>query len=371
LAVVLDQLGLEGPEAHGLAVELGRFADLRKLRPMDQYVAHLDADRNLEGFELLLAGRGRARAWKEATAWSAIWEPFERSVRIETIDGRLNGFLESSIERAGGDQNLAMLLADVFQWDLDFHRDLREGDRFKVLHETIYLDGRYDSLGEIVAVTYENQGRLLEAYRFGPQSGYYDAEGRPLRKMFLRSPLRYSRITSRFSGRRFHPILKRYRPHHGVDYGAPVGTPVRCTANGSVTFAGWDGGGGKTVKVRHPNGYRTAYLHLSRFAKGIRPGRRVSQGEVVGYVGSTGLATASHLDYRVQQHGRWINPLSLKSILADPVPVQQLPEFIVWRDKARRALDNGEPYAPPSPEQATQWAAAARSQDSHLGTVSR
>jgi murein DD-endopeptidase MepM/ murein hydrolase activator NlpD len=190
----------------------------------------------------------------------------------------------------------------------------------------------------------------MEAYRFGDDGGYYDSEGRPLRKLFLRSPLRFSRITSRFTGRRFHPVLKTYRPHYGVDYGAPTGTPVRVTANGVVRSAGWDRGGGNTVKVRHPNGYLTAYLHLSKFAGGIRAGRRVSQGEVIGYVGSTGLATGSHLDYRIQRDGRWINPLTLDNEPAAPISEEQLPEFLAWRDELRSALEEGRsPFVPDDP----------------------
>lgn len=189
-----------------------------------------------------------------------------------------------------------------------------------------------------------------------------------MRKMFLRSPLRYSRVTSRFSNRRFHPILKRYRPHHGVDYGAPAGTPARVTANGTVRFAGWDGGGGKTVKVRHPNGYLTAYLHLSRFGPGVRSGRRVSQGDIIGYVGSTGLATASHLDYRVQRNGRWIDPLSLRSIPADPVPTDKLPEFLAWRDRLRQSLFDGVP--PPSENEYAEAQLAEKAQTtSGVGVV--
>ncbi len=167
--------------------------------------------------------------------------------------------------------------------------------------------------------------------------------GGPLRKLFLRSPLRYSRVTSGFSGRRFHPILKRYRPHHGVDYGAPTGTPVRVTANGVVRSVGWAGGGGKTIKVRHANGYLTAYLHLSRFAPGLRPGQRVLQGETIGYVGSTGLATAPHLDYRVQRDGRWINPLTLDNEPAEPVSDDRLADFLAWRDRLRESLAGDAP----------------------------
>ncbi len=339
LSDVLDGLELEVEDAGGLIGELARFADLRRLQPRDLYTLRSRGPR-LVGFELVLAGRGAVRAERRADGegWSGSWREFERAVRIYHVDGELDGSLEGSIMRAGGDSRLAILMSEVLQWDLDFTRDLRLGDRFRVIYETVYLDGAYDSLGGISALVYDNGDRRLEAYRYGGEGRYYDGDGRPLRKMFLRSPMRYSRVTSRFSHRRFHPVLKRYRPHYGVDYGAPTGTPVRATANGTVVFAGWDGGGGRTVKIRHPNGFLTAYLHLSRFARGISPGRSVRQGEVIGYVGATGLATGPHLDYRVQRGGRWIDPLSLKSEPAEPLPEEQLADFFAHRDSLRRKL---------------------------------
>lgn len=346
LSEVLTSFGLDGVQANRVVGELSNWVDPRKIRPNDQYAVHSGPDGSLEVFELSVAREGRVRVARQEEAWEASWRPYERSVKTRSIQGTLDGALDQSIADAGGEASLAFLLAEVFQWDLDFTRDLRLGDSFKILYERVYLDGVLDAVGSILAVTYENDGRLLEAYRFGEDGAYYDADGRPIRKMFLRSPLRYSRISSRFSKKRFHPILKRYRPHYGVDYGAPTGTPVRATANGTVVSAGWDRGGGKTVKVRHPNSYMTAYLHLSRFAKGVRRGTKVSQGEVVGYVGSTGLSTAPHLDYRVQRHGRWIDPLSLKSVPADPVPHRRLPEFLAWRDNLRKSLFEGVPLDP-------------------------
>jgi murein DD-endopeptidase MepM/ murein hydrolase activator NlpD len=180
---------------------------------------------------------------------------------------------------------------------------------------------------------------VVSAYRLAV--GYYDAEGRPLKKMFLRAPLRFTRVTSGFSHRRFHPVLHTYRPHYGVDYGAPVGTPVMVTANGTVSFAGWDRGGGKTVKVRHPGGYTTCYLHLSRFADGIRPGKAVHQGDVIGNVGKTGLATGAHLDYRVNLNGRWINPLSLDAMPARPLAGAELASFHQSRVRLAASLAAG------------------------------
>jgi murein DD-endopeptidase MepM/ murein hydrolase activator NlpD len=341
LGDVLEDLGFKADDSRAVSQEVGRFADLRKLRPQDRYAGLFDIDSNLRGFELSVAGEGRVSVVRGSEAWESEWLPFTRDIRSQRIKGELQSSLEGSIRQSGGRPLLAYKMSDVFQWDLDFTRDLRVGDRFEVMHEEVYLDGQFYAVGDILALHYWNQGRELQAYKFGEDSAYYDAEGRPLRKLFLRSPLRYSRVTSQFSHRRYHPVLKSYRPHYGVDYGAPKGTPVRVTASGTVLSAGWDGGGGKTVKVRHTGSYMTAYLHLSGFAKGVARGRRVQQGQVIGYVGSTGLATGNHLDYRVQHAGKWINPLSLKSVPAKPIPEDELREFRAWRDSLRESLAGG------------------------------
>ncbi|MEZ5331750.1 MAG: peptidoglycan DD-metalloendopeptidase family protein [Thermoanaerobaculia bacterium] len=343
---VLAALDFPPQEASEVLGVLAELADLRRLRPRDGYAALYGPDDSPTGFRLLLDGKGRAAVYREADRWSGRWEPFTRRVEVAAVSATLDGSLETSLRNAGAEGVLAYLMADVLQWDLDFNRDLRTGDRFWVLYERVYLDGSFHALGNVVALAYENLGRRLEAYRFedGEEAGYYDADGRPLQKLFLRSPLKFSRVTSRFSNRRFHPILKTYRPHYGVDYGAPTGTPVRVTANGVVLSAGWDRGGGKVVKVRHPNGYLTAYLHLSRFADGIRSGARVRQGDVIAYVGSTGLATASHLDYRVQHDGHWIDPLSIKSVPAEPIPQDRLASYLERRDLMRASLFDGAPW---------------------------
>jgi murein DD-endopeptidase MepM/ murein hydrolase activator NlpD len=341
LGGALTELGLSPGEAFAAAEAAGHYVDVRRLRPGDHGTAYYAAaDPRPAVMVLAVAERGRLQLQRAGEGWAAEWRAYERSRRTRTAWGTLQGSLEESLRDAGADPALAPRMADVLQWDIDFNRDLRTGDRFEVLYEEELLDGVRSRLGEVVALSYENGGRRLEAYRYG-ESGYYDGKGRPLRKMFLRSPLPYSRVTSRFSQRRFHPVLKIYRPHYGVDYGAPVGTPVRVTAGGVVSFVGWDGGGGKTVKVRHPNGFLTAYLHLSRYAKGMRAGSRVAQGDVVGYVGSTGLATAAHLDYRVQERGRWIDPLSLTSVPAAPVPPGEWSRFAAWRDSLQRRLRDG------------------------------
>jgi murein DD-endopeptidase MepM/ murein hydrolase activator NlpD len=348
LSATFRGLGLAPGEAHAATEALRRYVDPRRLRPGDQYRAYFGAGAELAAFELALAGRGDVRLARHGDAWNCSWRPYERSVQARSIAGTLEESLDAALRSAGANPELAYKMADVLQWDLDFNRDLQPGDRFEVLYEEVFLDGAPYGLGDVLALTYQaGRRRRLEAYRYG-EDAYYGPEGQPLRKMFLRSPLPYSRVTSRFSHRRFHPVLKVYRPHWGVDFGAPTGTPVRVTAGGVVVSAGWDRGGGKTVKVRHPNGYLTAYLHLSRFAKGIRGGTRVAQGEVVGYVGSTGLATAAHLDYRVQRHGRWIDPLTLSGVSAPPIPKAQSAKFEAWRDALRVSLRAG--GAPPAGE---------------------
>ena len=342
LASVLRALGVDAAEGQAAVAAAAELTDLRKLRAGDSYTVFYERD-SVVAVHLSIRDRGRLELARAALGWEGRFVAYERHVEVRAIRGTLTGLLETAIEAAGGDATLAYLMADVLQWDLDFNRDLRLGDTFEVLYERVFLDGDLRDLGRVLAMTYDSADRRLSAYMYGEDGDYYDAEARPLQKMFLRSPMRYSRVTSGFSSRRFHPILKTYRPHFGVDYGAPKGTPVRVTANGVVASAAWDKGGGRVVKVRHANGYLTAYLHLSGFADGIRSGSRVRQGQIVGYVGSTGLATAPHLDYRVRLAARWINPQALTNDPAPPIPEQQLPDFFVWRQALDESLSDGAP----------------------------
>ncbi len=345
LSGVLHGLGLAAEEAHLAAQAAKAFVDPRQLRVGSRYSAYFASTGELERFELALAGKGELALTRQAADWQPSFRQFERQVRVHAVRGVVAGGFELSMVEAGGPAELAYALAEVLQWDLDFTRDLRHGDEFSALYEEVWLEGERHGLGRVLAASYAQRDRRLEVFRFG--EGFYDAQGRPLEKMFLRSPLPYSRITSRFSRKRFHPVLQTFRPHYGVDYGAPVGTPVRATATGTVTFAGWDNGGGKTVKIRHPNDYLTGYLHLSRFAAGIRPGARVQQGEVIGFVGATGLASGPHLDYRVQHRGAWIDPLSLKSVPGEPLSRLELAQFQAAREAMRASLETGAAYVDP------------------------
>ena len=275
------------------------------------------------------------------------------------VDGTVRSSLFDAMGTTGERETLALELADLFQWDIDFHREVREGDTFALLVERVRSEGSTVAYGPVLAATYTNRGKRYTAVRFafgGGKESYYDEHGSPLRKQFLRAPLRFSRLTSRFSLARMHPILGQRVPHWGVDYGAPVGTPVMTTADGVVTFTGWRGGGGNAVEIRHAGGFVTAYLHLSRFASGIRPGVHVVQGQVIGFVGTTGLSTGPHLDYRITQNGRHLNPLGVGKEPAPPLPKKELPRFAGWAEHVLPLL--ARPGALPPASVATLQAAA-------------
>ncbi|HYL05246.1 MAG TPA: peptidoglycan DD-metalloendopeptidase family protein [Thermoanaerobaculia bacterium] len=344
LGQVLRRLGLSSDDARQATAALAEHVSLHRIKAGNRYHAFWNPDSTLAAMDLTLAGEGRVEMNRGADGrWRLDWLPVRRSTVLRAIHGTLDGStsLEAAIQRAGGPAGLAGRMAEALQWDLDFARDLRRGDRFEALYEALQLDGKDGSAGNLVALLYENQGRRHEAYRFDGGTVFYDGSGRPLQQMFLRSPLRYTHITSSFSQHRLHPVLNEVRPHNGVDYSAPVGTPVAVTAGGIVVFAGWDGGGGNVVKVQHGPDYVTAYLHLSRFAPGIRPGARVRQGETIAYTGATGLATGPHLDYRVRYRGDWIDPLSLKGVRDEPIPRARLATFDSWRDALRSSLERG------------------------------
>jgi murein DD-endopeptidase MepM/ murein hydrolase activator NlpD len=254
-------------------------------------------------------------------------------VAVASAGGTITSSLFGAVSDAGEEDQLALDLADIFMWDVDFNTELQKGDSFRVAVEKLSLDGRFSRYGRILSAELVRGQRVIQAVRFdgahGP--GYYMPDGRPMRKAFLRSPLRFTRISSGFTRARLHPVLNVLRPHLGVDYAAPTGTPVRASADGVVTRAGWWGGYGKTVRLRHANGYETLYGHLSRI--GVRTGQRVLQGAVLGAVGATGLATGPHLDYRMIKNGVFVNPLKVQSPPAEPIsPAEQL-AFNAERDR--------------------------------------
>ncbi len=319
--------------------------DPKKLFPGTEFRGVCTPAGHLERLEVIFDRRTEVHFMAGAEGSQA--EKIERPIESEVV--RFEGVVESSLfgamDTAGAGPELAVRMAQIYQWDIDFLRDLRKGDRFVLVVDRRTVDGEFYGWGTIFAARFVNGTRTLDAVVYPDDNGrlgYYDINGLPLRKQFLRSPLKFSRVTSRFSMSRYHPVLKKRMPHYGVDYGAPVGTPVLVTADGTVTLAGRNGGGGNMVTVRHTNGYETNYLHLSRFGKGIRRGARVVQGQVIGYVGSTGLSTGPHLDYRVRLNGRWINPLSISSPPVKPLAEDRLQRYLAHA-LAILSLIEGEP----------------------------
>ncbi|MEM6804065.1 MAG: peptidoglycan DD-metalloendopeptidase family protein [Bacteroidota bacterium] len=257
---------------------------------------------------------------------------------VDTLERSLSGTITSSlytaILEAGGSPALVSKLADVYAWEIDFF-GLQSGDCFKVLYNTYEVNGKEAGFGEIKAASFFHLGKERYAIAFDQGEGreYFDLYGNSLRKTFLKAPLQFSRISSRFSHSRLHPVLKIRRPHHGVDYAAPRGTPVLSVGSGVVLKAAYSGGAGKMVKIRHNSNYTTAYLHLSRYGSGIRPGTKVNQGQVIGYVGSTGLSTGPHLDFRFYKNGVAVDPLKVDPPSSEPVKDDYCSDFLSYKDK--------------------------------------
>ncbi|MFQ5736431.1 MAG: peptidoglycan DD-metalloendopeptidase family protein [Thermodesulfobacteriota bacterium] len=285
-------------------------------------------------------------------------------LKIEKAAGEQGGYMVSKVElpsetrqvivvgtiktslyedgiKAGADPMALMELSDIFAWDVDFASDIRKGDTFSVLTEVLYVNGEAMRTERVLGAEMVNDGKKYTAIYFRGKNGngYYDENGKSLRRTLLKSPLRYRRISSYFTKRRYHPILKKYRPHHGIDYAAPVGTPVESAGSGRVTFAGWKRGYGNFVTVRHNNGYSTSYGHFSRIARGIRRGVKVDQGDVIGYVGSTGISTGPHLHYEVRLHNRLINPLRIKAVADKTVRKADGEAFALVKADVERKLN--------------------------------
>ncbi len=252
-------------------------------------------------------------------------------VKTQLIGGFIENHLISALEKLGENASLAIQLANIFSWDIDFNSDLRQGDGFKILFEKKILDGKFGGYGKILAAEFVNQGKTFQAFEFTypdtKKSDYFDFGGNSLRKEFLKSPLASPRVTSRFSLSRLHPVQKVYRPHYGVDYGAPVGTPVYATADGTVSFVGRNGKAGLMLKIKHAKGYETQYLHLQKYVKGVRKGRRVEGGQHIAWVGMSGETNGPHLDYRIKHHGTYINPLSARFDPVAPLRKEFFEEF--------------------------------------------
>jgi len=257
------------------------------------------------------------------------------------VEGEIKSSLFESIKESGEDDTLAIMLAEIFEWEIDFFKDIRSGDRYKLIVEKKFCKGKFIGYGKILAADFINQGRLIRAlyYENEKTAGYFTPDGKSLKKGFLKAPLKFGRVTSGFTSRRLHPILNVVRPHYGVDYAAPYGTPVHATADGKIVERGYKKGNGNYVKIRHNNGYETTYMHFSKFRSGQRVGSFVKQGEIIGYVGSTGYSTGPHVDYRIMKNGRHLNPLTFKSP-AKSLPKNEIESFLIATKNNSDMLDN-------------------------------
>lgn len=344
IAHLFDTHLIEAAEGRVLVSSIAAAMDVRRLRAGQPYSIDRLLDGRVRRFEYELDADRRltvARASLDgAPRFIAAVERIPKQIAVVTIEGEINretNSLSEAIDKAGERIDLALGMADVFSGEIDFNSDLQPGDRFRVLVERQTREGRLAGYGPILAAEFVNSGRALKAIRFTPEGGspgYYDENGRSLKRFFLKSPLKFEpRITSRFSSSRKHPILGYARAHNGVDYHAGTGAPVGAVAPGVVTLAGWTAGGGRTVKVRHPNGYETEYLHLSSMS--VRTGARVGQGDLIGRVGQTGLATGPHLHYGMKKNGRYVNPIVEHRNMppGEPVPAALVNVFASERDR--------------------------------------
>jgi murein DD-endopeptidase MepM/ murein hydrolase activator NlpD len=347
LESALRRTGVERSETAAIVAALRGSVNKRRLAPGERIAVRPGADRKpaeiaytrspVERYEIRPDDNG---------GWAVTALRPDVDTRVTAIAGEVRDSLFASMEHLGEGPALTARLVNLFEWDFDFAADALPGDRFRLLVEKRYVGDVFVGYGDVLIAQYSSVERsVLTSVGFGEAPGrrdYYDATGRSVRKMFLRAPLDFTRVTSGYSHARFHPVLGGYRPHLAVDYGAPIGTPVRAVADGVVTRSGWNGGYGISISLRHARGYETMYNHLSK--SHVRPGERVRQRQVIGRVGSTGLSTAPHLDYRVRKGGVFVNPLGEKFVPGSPVPAHRREAFSVHVDALLERLDAQAPF---------------------------
>ncbi len=347
LASLLRAHDVAVADTAAIVAQAASVFDLRKVRANQPYRLETTHTGTVRGFEYEIDGDRFLRVGRSPDdALVARVLPIPKTRSVEVVSGRIDrehASLVAALDAAGETIDLTLALADIFGGDIDFATEVQPGDHFELTVEKQYRDDRqFAGYGPILAAEFINAGRRVRAMRFTPDGGspgYYDEHGRSMKRFFLASPLKFQPVvTSAFSKARMHPVLREVRAHLGVDYRAPAGAPVIAVADGVVVSAGMSGGAGRMVHLRHANGFETEYLHLSAIA--VSAGARVRQGELVGRVGSSGIATGPHLDYRLKKNGAFINPITAHRAMppADPIPTLQMAAFEAARDRARGAL---------------------------------
>jgi hypothetical protein len=321
--------------------------DFRRAHPGDFYALIRNERGELLSFEYQ---RGRGEVYRldrdpnGALVAKKDVAPLDR--RVLQLGGTVKGSLFAALVELGERPELVHAFTDIFLWDFDFSTQTRSGDEFRMVFEKFFDKDGFVRYGRVLAAEYRSSKRNFVAVWFEDQEGrgdYYTPDGNSVKRAFLKAPVKYSRISSRYTKARLHPVLRITRPHEGVDYAAPIGTPVWSVANGKVIYTGWSGGFGRLVKVKHSNGYISYYGHLSRFANGLRVGQTVSQKQLVGYVGKTGLATGPHLDFRLQKNGRFFDPLSVKLDMGEPISSSARARFDKVKDMRLTELRAADP----------------------------
>jgi murein DD-endopeptidase MepM/ murein hydrolase activator NlpD len=329
LSAVFKKYGLSIDELFAISQAAASVHKLKELHPGRPYNIVVDDKNSINSFTYGIDDNNILKIERVDGVFRAGKSSVPYESRILTIGGQIEDNLISAIGTQTEDHLLALQVSDILAWDIDFTCDLRTGDTFKIVVEGLYLDGKFKKYGKILSTEFINNKQKYQAYLFeyDGSAGYYDANGKSLRRAFLKAPLSFRRISSSFTRKRFHPILRIYRPHRGVDYAAATGSPVSATADGTVVSAGYQGDYGKLVVITHRNGYKTYYGHLSRINNNLRKGSQVKQSDVVGYVGSTGLASGPHLHYEIRQGGSHVNPLRFKVDAGKAIPFTQMTEF--------------------------------------------
>ncbi|MFW6159628.1 MAG: M23 family metallopeptidase [Acidobacteriota bacterium] len=328
--ILLNEGFLPG-DVHRMRQEVKSVYDLARIMAGHEMNLYFNQEREFISLKYIIDKESFIQIDSTENGFEASLFPLPYEIQIQVIFGEIRDSLIQTMAEKGESDLLALNLAEIFSWDIDFYSDIRAGDSFKILFEKRYLYGNFVGHGKILAAEFTNQGKTFQAFHYTyPDTGesdYFTYEGQSLRKEFLKSPIQFARITSRFSRSRLHPIRKVYRPHYGVDYAARVGTPVQATADGTVTFVGWNGAAGRMIRIRHRNDYETMYFHLRNYAQGIRQGGRVKAGQTIGYVGSSGESTGPHLDYRIKYKGKYINPLAWRFKPVAPLREEFLEDF--------------------------------------------
>ncbi|MGY8822154.1 MAG: peptidoglycan DD-metalloendopeptidase family protein [Pseudomonadales bacterium] len=343
LSTVFAKVGLPQATVHDVLASSKEAKQFARLKVGQRLEFELDDQGNLAQLRSQLNKLESVQLERSGTSYVFKKEQLKPDVSTAYAYGRIESSLFLAAKRAGLSHNLTMDLANVFGYDIDFAMDIRKGDSFEVIYEQKTVAGDRVGTGNILAARFTNRGKSYTAVRYTNKQGnssYYTADGQSMRKAFIRTPVDFARISSRFSNGRKHPILNKIRAHKGVDYAAARGTPIKSAGDGKVLLAGRKGGYGNTVVIQHGNRYRTLYAHMQGFAKGVRNGSSVKQGQIIGYIGTTGLSTGPHLHYEFQVDGVHVDPLGLKLPMADPIAKNEKQRFLQLSNPLMARMDD-------------------------------